>query len=88
MKNTELTAVLRGRCAEEPSPEENVIPVIKDRYAGSSGRTHGEKNDKIPAVKAARTESWSIFYRYFRVIILALPRRAGWKDIFPPCPEV
>lgn len=33
------------------------IPVIKEMYDGTSGRTHGERNERIPAKKASGKET-------------------------------
>ena len=36
------------------------IPVMKDRYEGNSGSTHGERNEKIPAENATTRETFRI----------------------------
>jgi hypothetical protein len=35
-------------------------PVIKVKYAGMSGSTHGDKKERIPAVKAAGNDTASV----------------------------
>jgi hypothetical protein len=36
------------------------IPVMKERYEGKRGSTHGDRNEKSPAEKATRTPSDSL----------------------------
>ena len=48
-KNTFFRIALLRPCVSSSS--EN--PVIKVKYAGINGKTHGEKNDRSPAINAA-----------------------------------
>src|SRR6188474_991687 len=52
----------RVRVAESTSPASRStdIPVMKERYDGNSGRTHGERNENSPAENATATPRDSV----------------------------
>ena len=58
-------ASTRVRVAESTSPARRStdIPVMKERYDGNSGRTHGERNENSPAENATATPSDSVIAR-------------------------
>src|SRR5258706_1579463 len=50
---SELSITARRAPAFEPSFKLSMLtPDINEMYPGTSGRTHGERNDRIPAAKA------------------------------------
>ena len=52
-KNVEKNTFFRTAGLRPCVSSSSENPVIKVKYAGISGKTHGEKNDKSPAINAA-----------------------------------
>jgi hypothetical protein len=38
---------------------------MNEIYAGTSGKTQGERNERIPAKNAAKIETWLVIINYF-----------------------
>jgi hypothetical protein len=53
MKPIELVITLRKSCDSCDFSSSTPAPEISDTYPGTSGKTHGERNETKPAKKAA-----------------------------------
>jgi hypothetical protein len=59
-KQVERITFFRISSLQPSVSSSNENPVIKEKYAGISGSTQGEKKDKSPAIKAAEKDMVSV----------------------------
>jgi len=59
-KHVERITFFRIFSLDPPVSSSNEYPVIKEKYAGISGNTQGDKKDRRPAIKAAEKDTVSM----------------------------
>jgi hypothetical protein len=62
LKASELMITARRLLVPSFSPS-TLTPEIREIYPGTNGRTHGDRNDAMPAIKAIRIRTMSTFIK-------------------------
>src|ERR1700756_985733 len=79
MNAPEFTITLRRSCASFDLSSSTPAPEISETYPGTSGNTHGDRNEMSPATKAA-IGSGSVD---IGIILPVLPRKKAWLRASP-----